>query len=41
MSTRPWLIVATGAAALFSLALIFWGWRQGGLALLQLGMSIC
>ena len=41
MSTRHWLAFAVGAAALLSLALIFWGWRQGGLALLQLGMSIC
>jgi hypothetical protein len=23
------------------LALAWWGWRQGGLALLQLGMGIC
>ncbi|MFV9656994.1 hypothetical protein ACNFCK_19020 [Pseudomonas sp. NY15366] len=23
------------------LALAWWGWRQGGLALLQLGLGIC
>ncbi len=23
------------------LALVWWGWRQGGLALLQLGVGIC
>lgn len=23
------------------LALAWWGWHQGGLALLQLGMSLC
>jgi hypothetical protein len=34
----PWLIVA-GAAAL--LALAWWGWHQGGLALMQLGMGNC
>lgn len=27
------------AAAL--LALVWWGWQRGGLALMQLGMSIC
>jgi len=31
------------AAALFAglLALAWWGWRLGGLALLQLNMSLC
>ncbi|WP_269451136.1 hypothetical protein [Metapseudomonas resinovorans] len=23
------------------LALVWWGWQQGGLALMQLGMSLC
>jgi len=32
------LITALGAALL---ALVWWGWHQGGLALMQLGMSIC
>ncbi|WP_311886253.1 MULTISPECIES: hypothetical protein [unclassified Pseudomonas] len=32
-------ITALGGAAL--LALVWWGWQQGGLALMQLGMSIC
>ncbi|CAE6913771.1 MULTISPECIES: hypothetical protein [Pseudomonas] len=31
--------VALGLGAL--LALAWWGWRQGGLALLQLGVGIC
>ncbi|WP_275546170.1 MULTISPECIES: hypothetical protein [unclassified Pseudomonas] len=31
--------VALGFASL--LALAWWGWRQGGLALLQLGVGIC
>ncbi|WP_267241125.1 hypothetical protein [Pseudomonas sp. UFMG81] len=28
-------------AALLVLALVWWGWHAGGLALLQLGMSLC
>lgn len=33
----------TGGVMLLALliAAIFWGWRQGGLALLQLGVGIC
>ncbi|SDO43870.1 hypothetical protein [Ectopseudomonas guguanensis] len=31
--------VAVGIGLL--LALAWWGWRQGGLALLQLGVGIC
>ncbi|MGE8297869.1 MAG: hypothetical protein ACN6PH_20320 [Pseudomonas sp.] len=31
--------VALGAGLLLVLA--WWGWRQGGLALLQLGVGIC
>lgn len=31
-----------GAALLgLLLALAWWGWRQGGLVLLQLGMGVC
>lgn len=32
-----------GAAALLTalLGLAWWGWQQGGLALLQLNMSLC
>jgi hypothetical protein len=29
------------AAALLVLALVWWGWQASGLALLQLGMSLC
>ncbi|WP_277761267.1 hypothetical protein [Pseudomonas sp. A34-9] len=39
--SRLWpriVIIALGAALL---ALVWWGWHQGGLALMQLGMSIC
>ncbi len=28
-------------AALLVLALVWWGWHKGGLALMQLGMSLC
>jgi len=29
------------AAAIVLLALAWWGWHRGGLALMQLGMSLC
>ncbi|AZE85091.1 hypothetical protein SAMN04490197_1997 [Pseudomonas orientalis] len=29
------------AATLVLLLLAWWGWQQGGLALMQLGMAIC
>ncbi|AZE62486.1 hypothetical protein PFLU3_54760 [Pseudomonas fluorescens] len=29
------------AAVLALLLLAWWGWQQGGLALMQLGMAIC
>ncbi|MEN5238113.1 MULTISPECIES: hypothetical protein [Pseudomonas] len=28
-------------AGLLLLALVWWGWHKGGLALMQLGMSLC
>jgi hypothetical protein len=34
----PWLIAA-GVGLL--LAFAWWGWHQGGLALMQLGMGTC
>lgn len=34
----PWLI---GLGACVLLALAWWGWHQGGLALMQLGMGNC
>ncbi|WP_313459683.1 hypothetical protein [Pseudomonas sp.] len=34
---RGLLLVAGGLL----LALIWWGWQRGGLALMQLGMSVC
>ena len=33
-------ILLMGAGALL-LALVWWGWHQGGLALMQLGMGAC
>ncbi|WP_274884026.1 hypothetical protein [Pseudomonas sp. ITEM 17296] len=27
--------------AIVLLALVWWGWHQGGLALMQLGMGVC
>jgi hypothetical protein len=33
------LLLGSAGAAL--LALAWWGWQQGGLALLQLGLSLC
>lgn len=32
------LLLAAGALLL---ALVWWGWQRGGLALMQLGMSVC
>ena len=36
--TVRWLTISAG---LVLLLLAWWGWKQGGLALMQLGMSIC
>ncbi|WP_267903241.1 hypothetical protein [Pseudomonas tructae] len=30
-----------GLAALSLLVLAWWGWHEGGLALMQLGMGVC
>lgn len=32
---------ALALAAAGVLALVWWGWHQGGLALMQLGMGVC
>ncbi|WP_296252530.1 hypothetical protein [Pseudomonas sp. UBA4194] len=40
MSLRPWRLAITALLALL-LAMAWWGWQQGGLALLQLNMSLC
>ncbi|MHA6193584.1 hypothetical protein ACX3YG_04260 [Pseudomonas wadenswilerensis] len=36
---RAWLAGLVLAAVL--LALAWWGWQRGGLALMQLGMGVC
>ena len=41
MSTRYWLGGALTLVGAALLALIWWGWQQGGLAFLQLGVGIC
>ncbi|MFJ4195290.1 MULTISPECIES: hypothetical protein [Pseudomonas] len=38
---RLWPQVAVIALGAALLALVWWGWLRGGLALMQLGMSIC
>ncbi|MFI8337958.1 hypothetical protein SAMN04490203_1244 [Pseudomonas taetrolens] len=38
-TTWAWLGAASGGLLL--LALAWWGWHQGGLALMQLGMGTC
>ncbi|MGY2181317.1 hypothetical protein [Pseudomonas agarici] len=38
-SLWPRLLALAGVALL--LALAWWGWHQGGLALMQLGMGAC
>jgi hypothetical protein len=35
-----WLVIA-GALLLALLALAWWGWQRGGLALLQMGLGTC
>jgi uncharacterized membrane protein YgaE (UPF0421/DUF939 family) len=37
---RPLRLAITAGLALL-LAMAWWGWQQGGLALLQLNMSLC
>ena len=39
--SRLWPRIVISALGAALLALVWWGWRQGGLALMQLGMSIC
>lgn len=40
--SRGWITgVALAMGFGLLLALAWWGWRQGGLALLQLGVGIC
>ncbi|WP_263868409.1 MULTISPECIES: hypothetical protein [unclassified Pseudomonas] len=39
--SRLWSRIALAAAGALLLALAWWGWHQGGLALMQLGMGVC
>ena len=39
--SRFWPRIAITALGAALLALVWWGWDQSGLALMQLGMSIC
>lgn len=39
MKALLWLTALSLGALL--LALILWGWQQGGLAILQLGVNLC
>lgn len=41
MKRRALGFAALAAVLGLLLALAWWGWRQGGLALLQLGVGIC
>lgn len=36
-----WLGVVAVSAGFVLLALTWWGWHQGGLAMMQLGMGTC
>lgn len=39
---KLWLTrVCLAVAGLLLLSMIWWGWHQGGLAVLQLGVGIC
>jgi len=39
--SRLWPRIAVTAVGVLLLALSWWGWHQGGLALMQLGMGTC
>ena len=41
MSSRTWLSAGLLLVGALLLALSWWGWRQGGLAFLQLGLGAC
>ncbi|WP_256059205.1 hypothetical protein [Stutzerimonas stutzeri] len=38
---RGWLWAGGAMLLALLMAMAFWGWQQGGLALLQLGVGIC
>ena len=39
--SSTWYWLGGAAAMALLLALAWWGWQRSGLALMQLGMSIC
>lgn len=41
MTLNHWIATGVAGAGLSLLVAIFWSWRQGGLAIMQLGMSLC
>lgn len=41
MSSRGLTLLGLAGGVLMILVLAWWGWQLGGLALLQLGMSLC
>ena len=41
MRVSSWLVWLVGVVLLGFLSLGWWGWRMGGLPLLQLGMPLC
>jgi hypothetical protein len=41
VSARLWLSAGLALAGTGLLALVWWGWQQGGLAFLQLGLGAC
>jgi len=38
---RYWMRGLLATALLLMLGLAWWGWQNGGLALMQLGMGVC
>ena len=36
-----WMWLGAASAGALLLALVWWGWHQGGLAMMQLGMGAC
>lgn len=41
MTLKSGVAVAAGVAGLALLAMVFWAWRTGGLAIMQLSMNLC
>ncbi|WP_256215539.1 MULTISPECIES: hypothetical protein [unclassified Pseudomonas] len=38
---RYWACGLLAGAGVLLLALVWWGWHRGGMALMQLGMGVC